>query len=76
MRIVGAILRDERTVLSVSTLVRDYYGLSDVCFSLPTVVARAGAVDKLRLELSESEIAALQKSAETLRRTFEQVENG
>jgi L-lactate dehydrogenase len=40
MRIVEAILRDQHTILSVSSMVTDYYGISDVCLSLPTIVNR------------------------------------
>ena len=73
MRIVEAILRNQRTVLSVSTLTGGYYGLDDICFSLPTVVAREGAVKKLRLELSSSEVEALRRSAGVLRQTWSKI---
>ena len=42
LRIVEAILRDQSTVLSVSSLICDYYGIDDVYLSVPTVVGRAG----------------------------------
>lgn len=35
MRITQAILRNQSTVLSVSSLIDNYYGIRDVCFSLP-----------------------------------------
>jgi L-lactate dehydrogenase len=38
MRLTEAILRDQNTVLSISSLVTDYYGIDNVCLSLPTVV--------------------------------------
>jgi L-lactate dehydrogenase len=66
MRITQAILRDQRTVLSVSSLIQDYYGISNVCFSLPTVVDRGGVESVLRLELSSEEIAKLRHSSEVL----------
>ncbi len=37
-KIVGAILRDENSVLPVSTLIHDYYGIEDVCLGMPAVV--------------------------------------
>ncbi|NIN69098.1 MAG: L-lactate dehydrogenase [Anaerolineae bacterium] len=67
MRIVEAILRDQRTVLSVSSLIEDYYGIDEVCLSLPTVVDRGGVARVLRLELSHEEIEGLQRSAEVLK---------
>jgi L-lactate dehydrogenase len=63
MRITEAILRDQKTVLSVSSLMKDYYGMSDVCFSLPSVVDRGGIEKVIRLELDGAEAAKLQHSA-------------
>jgi L-lactate dehydrogenase len=74
MRICETILRDQNTVLSVSSLVRDYYGLSDVCFSLPTIVNRSGVHTVLHLELSEQEASALRRSADILKKTIVQLE--
>ncbi len=68
MRITQAILRNQNTVLSVSSLVKDYYGISDVCFSLPTVIDRGGIEKVIRLELSPNEIDQLKHSAEVLRK--------
>jgi L-lactate dehydrogenase len=67
MRIVEAIVRDQRTVLSVSSLVEDYYSIHDVCLSLPTVVCRSGIESVLRLNLSDREVEALRHSAAVLK---------
>lgn len=69
-RIVEAILRDQSTVFSLSSLIEDYYGISDVCLSLPSVIDRGGVERVLRLELSDKEIAGLQKSAAVLKETI------
>jgi L-lactate dehydrogenase len=69
MRIVETILRDQRTVLSVSSVVNDYYGISDICLSLPTVVGRNGIERVLALHLSDDEVAGLKRSAEVLKAT-------
>ncbi len=69
-RIVEAILRDQSTVLSVSSLIEDYCGISDVCLSLPTVVDRGGVARVLRLDLSPQEIEGLRKSAAVLQATI------
>ena len=66
-RIVEAILRDQSTVLSVSSLIDDFYGIQDVCLSLPTVISRAGVERFIRLELDEKELAGLLNSAEVLK---------
>jgi L-lactate dehydrogenase len=69
MRIVEAILRDQRTVLSVSSLISDYYGIDNLCLSLPTVIGRNGIERVLRLHLDETEEKGLRHSAEVLKKT-------
>ena len=73
MRIVEAVLRDQSTVLSVSSLIDDYHGMGDVCLSLPTVVNRGGVERVLGLELDPSEIEALHRSADILKSTIAHV---
>jgi L-lactate dehydrogenase len=70
MRIVEAILRDHGTVLSVSSLVTGYYGIDDLCLSLPTVVDGSGIQRQIRLQLDEQEQEGLRKSAAVLRKTI------
>ena len=70
MRIVEAILRDQSTVLSVSSLINNYYDINDVCLSLPTVIDRGGVEQFLHLELNETEINAVRHSAEILKSTI------
>jgi len=76
MRITQAILRNQSTVLSVSSLINDYYGISDVCFSLPTVIDRGGVETVLRLDLSPEEIEKLRHSAGVLQATIRSLELG
>ncbi|HET8747564.1 MAG TPA: L-lactate dehydrogenase, partial [Ramlibacter sp.] len=66
-RIVEAILRDEQSVLTVSTLVQGEYGLRDVCLSLPAIVGRAGVQRVLPVPLADDEVQALRRSAEAIR---------
>lgn len=65
-RIVEAILQDENVVLPVSTVLENYYGISDVALSVPTVVNSRGAEHPLEVPMSESELAKLRASAEAL----------
>lgn len=67
MQITQAILRNQKTVLSVSSLIDNYYGLNDVCFSLPTVVDRGGVEQVLRLQLDALELDKLRTSAQVLK---------
>jgi L-lactate dehydrogenase len=73
LRITRAILRDQNTVLSVSSLIQDYYGLSDVCFSLPTIVNRSGVAKVLRIQLDSTEVGKLRHSAKVLTATVSKV---
>jgi L-lactate dehydrogenase len=74
LNLVEAILRDQRTVLTVSTPVRGKYGVSGIALSLPTIVGRDGALEVLDLELSPAEQEAFKASAATLRDKLAQVQ--
>jgi L-lactate dehydrogenase len=64
--IVESILRDQHSVLPVSSLMQGEYGLENVCLSLPTVVGREGVVQVLELPLAEEELESLRRSAAVL----------
>lgn len=66
VRIIEAILRDQGTVLSVSSLIENYYDINDVFLSLPSVVDRGGVERILRLKLNDQEISGLRNSARLL----------
>jgi len=66
-RICTAILRNEATVLNVSTLLQDYHGISEVYLGVPCVVDRSGVREVLPLSISSEEKALLQKSADKLK---------
>lgn len=66
-RIIEAILKDERRVLPVSSLLEDYYGITDMCLSVPTVLGRNGAQRLLEVPMSDGEVARLRRSAEALK---------
>ena len=68
--ITAALLRDQNTVFSVSTLIEDYCGIQDVCLSLPAILNRSGIRNVLRLDLSPEEQEKLQKSAAILKSTL------
>lgn len=66
-RIIESVLRDERQVLPVSTLLSGTLGLDDVCLSIPTVVGAGGAERPLAPTLCEEELAGLRLGADSLR---------
>src|SRR4051812_8667883 len=65
--IVEAILHEERSVLPVSSLLTGQYGIQDVCLSLPSIVDGKGVDVVLTPPLSEDEVDALRRSADTVR---------
>ena len=74
LRITEAILRDERALLTVSSVIAGYEGLDDVALSLPSVIGRDGVERVIRLQLSDDERRSLARSAEILKETIGQLE--
>ena len=70
-RICEAVLRDECTVLPVSTRLTGQYGIEGVYLSLPCVVGRCGVERVIEIPLDEGEREGLRTSADILRRTME-----
>jgi L-lactate dehydrogenase len=68
-RILESVLRDERAVMPVTTLLDDYLGIDDVCLSVPTVVEARGAVQRLVMPLNDGEHELLRTSADSVRAT-------
>jgi L-lactate dehydrogenase len=62
-RIIEAVVRDEASVLTVSTLVQGQYDIHDVCLSLPAIIDRSGIRRVLAVPLSDDELARLLNSA-------------
>ncbi len=69
-RVCECILRDTRSVLSVSGLVKGEYGISDVCMSLPFVVGARGIQGRITPSLTPDEEKLLLKSAGVLKNTI------
>ncbi|GAB6938446.1 L-lactate dehydrogenase [Isoptericola variabilis] len=66
-RIIEAVLNDEHRVMNVSSRLDDFYGISDVCLSVPSLVDRRGVAETIDTPLSDDEIAGLRASAESMR---------
>ncbi|MFH1868459.1 MAG: L-lactate dehydrogenase [Candidatus Omnitrophota bacterium] len=73
VKIVEAILRDENSVLPVSTLINDYYGINDICMSIPSLVNENGIDKFLKLKLSVDEQKKFKFSAESLKTVIRSV---
>jgi L-lactate dehydrogenase len=68
-RIAEMILRDERAVIPIGSLQKEF----GVTLSLPSVVGRGGVHEVLQPELSDEERAALAKSARTMKEALDGV---
>lgn len=66
-RLSRAILRDERALYTVSALIPDVEGVTDVTLSLPRILGRAGILGTVVPALAPEERAALRRSAEILK---------
>jgi L-lactate dehydrogenase len=73
IHILEAILRDQNTVLTISSHIDDYYGISDVYLSLPAVIDAGGVERALRLNLDETEASGLKHSAQVLKNLLSQI---
>jgi len=66
-RIIDAIVRDENTILPVSTYLSGEYGLHDICMSIPSIIGAGGVKHVLDIPLNEKESGYLMESAGALR---------
>ena len=72
-RTVEAILLDKKEVLTVSTLIVGYYGIEDVCLSMPAVIGKTGIERVLRPLLADDERDKLLASAAILKEVLASV---
>lgn len=75
VRITGAILRGQNSVLTVSTLLQGEFGLNDVCLSVPAILNSRGVTGIIRSPLSADETDALHYSASILKQAIESLKN-
>jgi len=62
-----AIFEDKKQVFTLSVPLKNYYGNSGVCLSVPCVLGRNGIEKVIKVPLNKEEQKALKKSAETLK---------
>ena len=71
-RICEAIIRDEKSVLPVSSAMHGEYGLNDVTLSMPAIVGKDGIETVVPMELDEKEQTELQHSSVVLKDVIKQ----
>lgn len=68
-----AILRNERTILPVSSILNGEYGIHGVSLSLPSIVSRNGVEKVLAVNLAEKELKGFKSSASLMKSLLEQL---
>lgn len=66
-RIMESILRDEQSVLTISTYIQDFYGMGNLYLSLPCVLGRDGVKKTIPFTLVEEEKEQFISSAEKIK---------
>ncbi len=72
-RIIDAVLRNESSVLTVSTLLDGAYGMSGICLSLPCILNAGGVSRMIEAPLTGEEREGLYRSAAVIRAAGEGV---
>ena len=72
-RICEAIVRDEKSILPISSIQHGQYGIEGVALSMPAVVGKNGVETLVPIELNEAEQTALRQSSDTLRQVLNEV---
>ena len=66
-RICEAIIRDEKSILPVSSVQHGAFGIDGVTLSMPAIVGKDGVEKQIPIQLSEKEQQALKESADALK---------
>ena len=74
VKITGAILRGQNSVLTVSILLNGEFGIKDVCLSVPCIVSDTGVNKIIKSPLAAEEVTALSCSAGILRKAIDSLE--
>jgi L-lactate dehydrogenase len=72
-RLTKAVFSDEDHVFPLSTMMHNYYGVSDVCLSVPCVLNRKGVKEQLKIPLTAEEQAQLKHSGEVLKGIIKEI---
>lgn len=71
-RICEAIVRDEKSILPISSMMQGEYGINNVVLSMPAIVGKNGVETHIPISLNKSEIENLHKSADTLKNILQE----
>lgn len=72
-RICEVIIRDEKSILPVSSMMHGEYGIEDVVLSMPAVVGKNGVETRVPISLNQEEMEKLILSAKTLKEIIKEI---
>lgn len=73
-RICEVIVRDEKSILPISSMMYGEYGIDDVVLSMPAIVGKNGIETKVPIALNGEEQSKLQASASTLKKILDEID--
>lgn len=73
-RIAECIVRNEHSILPVSSFIEGHYGLDGICMGVPTIVGSSGVQKVLDIPLSEEEQEKLSNSADALKKVLDTIQ--
>ncbi len=65
--LAGTVIKDRGSIFSVTSVLEDYYGISNVAISVPAFVGNTGVKGYLPYDFTEEELAKLRSSASQIR---------
>ena len=68
-QVVGAVLHDQKKLISCSALLDGEYGEKDLCIGVPCILGKNGIEKIVEFDLNEAEKEAFRKSAEAVHKT-------
>lgn len=71
--IVRDILKNQHKVYPLSCYVDNYYGIKDVCLSIPCVLTKKGIKEKIHIQLDKNEQKMLKKSAGVIKKHIKEI---
>jgi len=72
-QMVEAILKDKKQILPCAAYLEGEYGLNGIYFGVPVKLGRSGVEQIIEIELTPDEQAALNRSADAVRRTISEL---
>lgn len=73
-RICEAFIKDEKTILSLSTLLENYNGVNNVYLSVPTIAGKNGIEKVLSIDLTKEEEEKFIASAELMKEYIDRID--